>query len=223
MLFLDIKNDCGSRQRPWRLRTGRNNRRSRRKSKWTQDRRGLRQGKLRRTALSRKKSSLFTVTRSAKTWKHHIALWNISQILHGTWGPTRRVVGTDLLPLSGRVKEVPPNPTWVEVLRIPLIASQYDWFAGRMIPIHPEQTTCRGRAEFPIFLKPTTHMVLTSLSRFLLIDCGWGTSSSRCPWGRPPRRPEDPDRMQTHRKQRHYSNTSTGRHPTFKLEGCVPM
>ena len=90
-----------------------------------------------------------------------------SQVLHGRWGPTRRAVGTDLLPLSGKLEEVPPNPTWMEVLGNPLLQSQYDWFAGRMIPIHPAQTTCRDTGEFPNFLKPTTHMVLTSLSQFL--------------------------------------------------------
>ena len=32
-------------------------------------------------------------------------------------------MGTDLLPLSRGLEEVPPNPTWVEVLRNPLFPS----------------------------------------------------------------------------------------------------
>ena len=43
-----------------------------------------------------------------------------------------------------------------------------------MIPIHPAQTACRDGAELPMFLKPTTHMGLISLSRFLQTTTTFG-------------------------------------------------
>ena len=39
-------------------------------------------------------------------------------------------IGAELLPLSGNLKVVFPNPTWAEVLRNALRPSQHNWFAG---------------------------------------------------------------------------------------------